>query len=86
MYFLSQLKEVDECEIFTRPLPLVKLNEFQIRMAESDEFENVDDDADAGDDLETIAAKAIWVRVANSTGYAMRVETTRGKRKDVQGI
>ena len=55
-------------------------------MAESDEFENVDDDADAGDDLETIAAKAIWVRVANSTGYAMRVETTRGKRKDVQGI
>ena len=57
-------------------------------MSESDEFENVDDDADPGDDEETKAAKAIWVRVANSTGYAMQVETytDRAKRQEVQGI
>ena len=56
-------------------------------MSESDEFENVDDDADPGDDEETKAAKAIWVRVANSTGYAMQVETytDRAKRQEVQG-
>ena len=57
-------------------------------MSERDEFENVDDDADPGDDEETKAAKAIWVRVANSTGYTMRVETftDRAKRQEVQGI
>ena len=57
-------------------------------MSERDEFENVDDDADPGDDEETKAAKAIWVRVANSTGYAMQVETftDKAKRQEVQGI
>ena len=57
-------------------------------MSESDEFENVDDDADPGDEEETKAAKAIWVRVANSTGYAMQVETftERAKRQEAQGI
>ena len=56
-------------------------------MSEVDPYVNVDDDADPGDDEETKAAKAIWVRVANSTGYAMQVETytDRAKRQEVQG-
>ena len=56
-------------------------------MSEVDPYVNVDDDADPGDDEETKAAKAIWVRVANSTEYAMKVETytDRAKRQYVQG-
>ena len=56
-------------------------------MAEPGEFENVDADADPGDE-ENKAAKAIWVRVANSTGYAMEVETftNRAHRQEVKGI
>ena len=47
--------------------------EFQTRMTEPDEFQNVDSDDDPGDE-KTKAAKALWVRVANSTEYAMEVE------------
>ena len=56
-------------------------------MAEADEFQNVDADADPGDE-ETKAAKALWVRVANSTEYTMEVETftSRAQRQEVQGI
>ena len=56
-------------------------------MAEADEFQNVDADADPGDE-ESKAAKALWVRVANSTMYTMEVETftNRAKRQEVQGI
>ena len=57
-------------------------------MTEPDEFDNVDADADPGDEEETKEAKALWVRVANSTGYAMQVETftKRDERQTVQGI
>ena len=56
-------------------------------MAEIDEFKNVDADADPEDE-DSKAAKAIWVRVANSTEYAMQVEsfTDRAKRQEAQGI
>ena len=76
-----------ECVMFSRLLPLLKLKEFQTIMAEPGEFENVDADADPGDE-ENKAAKAIWVRVANSTGYAMEVETftNRAHRQEVKGI
>ena len=56
-------------------------------MPEPSKFLNVDADADPGDE-ETKAAKALWVRVANSTEYAMEVETftNRAQRQEVQGI
>ena len=55
-------------------------------MAEPDEFLNVDADEDSGDE-ETKAAKALWVRVANSTEYIVEVETFthRAQRQEVQG-
>ena len=49
------------------------LIEFQTRMTEPDEFQNCDAGVDPGDE-KTKAAKALWVRVANSTEYAMEVE------------
>ena len=63
------------------------LIKFQTRMAELEEFLNVDADEDSGDE-ETKDAKALWVRVANSTSYAMEVETfiDRAQRQEVQGI
>jgi len=56
-------------------------------MAELEEFLNVDADEDSGDE-ETKDAKALWVRVANSTSYAMEVETFiyRAQRQEVQGV
>ena len=76
-----------ECVMFSTLLLLLKLKEFQTIMAKPVEFKNVDADADPGDE-ETKPAKAIWVRVANSTGYALEVETftTRAHRQEVQGI
>ena len=53
-------------------------------MPEHDEFVNVDTDADPGDE-ENKAARALWVRVANSTEYAMQVETW-SIRAPIQGI
>ena len=47
--------------------------EFQTRMTEPDEFQNVDSDDDPGDE-KTKATKALWVRVANSTEYTMEVK------------
>ena len=68
-------------------LPLVLLIQFQTRMAQLEEFLNVDADKDPGDE-KTKGARALWVRVANSTEYAMKVETftDRAKRQEVQGI
>ena len=42
-------------------------------MTEVDDFQNVDADDDPRDEKNE-AAKALWVRVANSTEYAMEVE------------
>ena len=56
-------------------------------MAEADDFPNVDAHKDAGDG-ETKAARALWVRVANSTENALAVETFthRAQRQEVQGM
>lgn len=63
------------------------LVDFQTRMAEADDFLNIDADEDSEDE-ETRAAKSLWVRVANSTEYVMEVETftNRAQRQEVQGI
>ena len=54
-------------------LTLAFLIKFQTKMREPDEFQNVDADDDPGEE-KTEAAKVLWVRVANSTEYAMEVE------------